>query len=348
MLRLSGEVATGRGEASGFTRIDWVRTQCVERLGIDPFPGTLNLLVTDELDRQTWVAVANGPGIRLDPPDGASCGARCYPVTILGRLPGAAVRPDVDDYPVAQVEVIAAVSIRDVLSLGDGHRVDLDVREPLRVRAVLFDVDGTLLDAMAAFRVVAQRAAAPYGLAITEDAVRQALNTNCPFWDLVLAPDHPERATLTRDLVRTARDLWPGVLAEHGRVFPAVPALLDTLRDRGARLGIVTGGHGSSLVPISELGLLDRFEAIVTGRDVKRPKPDPEGLLKAAAALDVDPAEMAYVGDTPMDVGAARAAGMFAVGLLSGAGDSALLSAAGADRIVASHDRLPELFEVLQ
>jgi len=81
----------------------------------------------------------------------------------------------------------------------------------------------------------------------------------------------------------------------------------------------------------------------VTGKDVTRRKPAPEGLLKCATALRIAPHEAVYVGDTPLDVQASRAAGMASVGVLSGAGDSALLSATGPDWIVHSHTGLPEI-----
>ncbi|MBI3262738.1 MAG: HAD-IA family hydrolase [Acidobacteria bacterium] len=87
--------------------------------------------------------------------------------------------------------------------------------------------------------------------------------------------------------------------------------------------------------------MIELFDAVITGEDVRRRKPDPEGLLACASMLGVSAADAAYVGDTPLDIEAAHAAGMIAMAVLGGAGDSALLSAAGADRLVASLGRLP-------
>ncbi len=343
---VTGRVATGRGEARAFTAVDWVREQFVRRLGIDPFPGTFNLVLEDARAQACWAAWTAAAGVRLDPPDPAWCGARCYPVRVQGRLPAAVVVPEVPGYPPAQVEVVAAVPIRDTFGLGDGDAVRLEASTPVRVRAVIFDVDGTLVDTVVPFRIVAERAAAPYGFAITDAIVREALNTNRSFWDLVIAPDHPDRASLTRTLSRTAAELWPAVLAEHGRVFRGVASLVAALRGHGARLGIVTGGHGPSLEPLRGDGLLDHFDVVVTARDVTRRKPAPEGLLKCADALGVAPADAVYVGDTPLDVEAARAAGMSAIALLAGAGDSALLSASGPDRVVATHEALLDVLHI--
>jgi phosphoglycolate phosphatase-like HAD superfamily hydrolase len=88
---------------------------------------------------------------------------------------------------------------------------------------------------------------------------------------------------------------------------------------------------------------MDFFETVITGQDVERRKPDPEGLLKAALALKLKPSEVMYVGDTAVDVQASRAAEMTSVAVLSGAGDSALLSAEGPDRIIYDCARLLEV-----
>jgi beta-phosphoglucomutase-like phosphatase (HAD superfamily) len=99
----------------------------------------------------------------------------------------------------------------------------------------------------------------------------------------------------------------------------------------------VTGSSGGSLEPLRDAGLMDLFQAVVTSGDVRRRKPDPEGLVRCAAALEVAPVDAVYVGDTPLDVLAARSAGMFAIGLLGGAGDSAMLSASRPDRLAGCH-----------
>jgi hypothetical protein len=231
-LTLSGQVVTGLGQGATFTQLEWARQQFITQLGIDPYPGTLNLRLTGAAELAAWLNLKAQPGLRIVPPDSAWCQARGYPVRVAGRLPGAIICPEIPAYPEAQVEIIAALSLREVLSLQDRDVVPLEVAQPLPVRAVVFDVDGTLVDT---------------------------------------------------------------------------------------------------------------FEVIITGAQVSRPKPDPEGLLRCAAALGVKPEEAVYVGDTPVDVQTSRAAGTAAVSVLSGAGDSALLSAAAPDWLIYSHTQLPDI-----
>ncbi|MCL4294987.1 MAG: HAD-IA family hydrolase [Anaerolineae bacterium] len=343
-LTLTGQVVTGLGQGASFTQLDWVRSQFVTKLGLDPHPGTLNLHLRHPGDLTQWVGLKGQAGCPIVPPDPAWCEARGYPVRIAGRLPGAIILPDVPGYPQAQIEVIAALPVRQELGLTDGDSLSLAINQPLSVQAVIFDVDGTLVDTVDAYHIVAELAAAPHGLHISRETVRYALNNNHPtFWELVTPLEHPYRLELMEALKREAMRRWPEVLRQHGRIMPGLRQTLEKLKGRGLRLAIMTGSQSGSFQPLREEGLLDFFEIVVTGVDVTRSKPDPEGLLKCAAALGIAPGQAVYVGDTPTDVQASRAAGMAAVSVLSGAGDSALLSAAGPDWLIHSHTRLSEV-----
>jgi HAD superfamily hydrolase (TIGR01509 family) len=343
-LTLAGRVVTGLGQGAAFTQLDWAREQFTIKLGIDPHPGTLNLTLTQPADLARWVELRSRASCLIEPPDPAWCQARGYPVRIGGRLPGAIILPDVPGYPEAQVEVIAALPLRQELVLTDGAELALEINQPLPARAIIFDVDGTLVDSMEAYQVVAELAAGPHGLLIEREMVRYALNNNHPtFWDLIVPADRLDRLKLIELLKQEAMRRWPEVLQEHGRALPELRRTLETLRGQGLRLGIVTASRGGSFQPLRDEGLLGFFEAVVTGADVTHRKPDPEGLLKCAAALGVEPGEAVYIGDTPIDVLASRAAGMAVISVLSGAGDSALLSAASPDWLIHSHAQLPEV-----
>jgi len=219
-------------------------------------------------------------------------------------------------------------------------------RDPLPVRAVIFDVDGTLVDSLTAYRVAAERAAAGYGVTIADAVVREALNTTRAFWDLALPPDFPNRTQAMETLRLETVRLWPGALREHGRLRSDAAEVIAALRGRGAKLGIVTGSRRGSLDLLDRAGLLERFDVVVTREDVARRKPDPEGLLTCASRLEIAPPDAVYVGDTPLDVEAAHAAGMAAIGVLGGAGDAELLTTAGADRVVSSLAQLPHVLVV--
>ena len=124
---LVGRLATGIGQGEHFTRLDWARAQFIGRLSIDPYPGTFNVIVDDPNSIPVWVRIKRTPGIRIDNPgDGPhDCDARCYPVTVAGRIDGAIVVPEIDNYPSAQVEIIADISVRAALGIEDGDPVQI-------------------------------------------------------------------------------------------------------------------------------------------------------------------------------------------------------------------------------
>jgi len=94
-----------------------VRRQFIEKLSIDPYPGTLNLEIADTASLQTFKQLKTTQGIEIIPEDPAYCSAQCYPVFIGGRLQGAIVIPLVKDYPENKMELIASKKIKEALSL---------------------------------------------------------------------------------------------------------------------------------------------------------------------------------------------------------------------------------------
>jgi HAD superfamily hydrolase (TIGR01549 family) len=343
MLTLEGHLVHGLGQATKLTQIDWVRHQLIDLVGIDPYPGTVNLVLEDhEIQRrwQTWQAL---PGHAIEPAAAEFCRARCFPVRISGDIPAAVLLPERKGYPENRVELVAALPIRQYLALGEHARLRVDLCRPLPVKAILFDIDGTLVDSVGAYFEVARVAATAYRYVVTEEHVRHALATGSSFWKAVVPPDAHDRDSVTKALsMHAARD-WPRVLKEHAKVFEGLAQTLIRLKSLGIRLGIVSGARREVLDLLAEANLLDLFEIIVLGSDVSKSKPDPEGILKCLELLKVAPGEAVYVGDAPVDIQASRAAGVRVVGVLSGVGTSAMLSMHGPDRIVSSHVKLPDL-----
>ena len=82
---LRGRVESGKGEAGGYTQLDWVRAQVAERLGFEHVPGTLNLRLSDGRDLADWARLRQEPAIPLEPTPGF-CAARCYPAWANGSV----------------------------------------------------------------------------------------------------------------------------------------------------------------------------------------------------------------------------------------------------------------------
>ena len=154
-----------------------------------------------------------------------------------------------------------------------------------------------------------------------------------------LAPDHVERLV---DVYRAHNE----PLHDELEACAGMEDVLVRLHEEGRRLGVVTAKRRSTVeLAFAHVPLGHLFETIVGGDETERHKPDPEPLLLGAERLGADPAATAYVGDSPFDVRAAKAAGMFAVAVTWGRiHDRARLEAEEPDAIV---DRAEELLGVL-
>ncbi len=128
--QLAGRLTTGIGQGKHFTTLEWVRQQFMDKLGFDPFPGTINLIVGDSESMAVWIRLKATPGVRINHPgDGPhDCEARCYPVSIEGQIDGAIVLPEVEGYSPAQVEVTAAQVLREVFGIEDGDLLTLQIQ----------------------------------------------------------------------------------------------------------------------------------------------------------------------------------------------------------------------------
>ena len=127
--RIRGKLVTGIGVGKHFTRLDWARRQFKEKLGIDPHPGTVNLVVSDVDSERSWNALKQTSGIRIDNPGSGpnDCDARCFPVTIEGGAQAAIVLPEVADYAADQIEIIAENELRSTLGIKDGDSLALEI-----------------------------------------------------------------------------------------------------------------------------------------------------------------------------------------------------------------------------
>jgi CTP-dependent riboflavin kinase len=117
------------GKASDFTEVPWAKAAFRDVLGVDPYPGTVNIIVSSTEDIAAWARVKATKGIVIKPPQPDWCDAFCYRAMIAGKVSAAIVLPDVTEYPATQVELIAAVNVRESLSLKDGDPVAIEIYE---------------------------------------------------------------------------------------------------------------------------------------------------------------------------------------------------------------------------
>ena len=191
---------------------------------------------------------------------------------------------------------------------------DIDANHPLPVRAVVIDLDGTLLDtapdiAEAAQRMLRDLGMPPVGLETIQSYIGNGIAN---LVKRALTGDmhgKPDEALFARALPLFEKH-YDEVLHRETRPYPGVVAGLGALRDAGFPLACITNKAERFTLPLlAAMGLTDYFELILSGDSLPRKKPDPLPLRYAAIYYEIEPEQLLLVGDSLNDSQAARAAG---------------------------------------
>ena len=185
-----------------------------------------------------------------------------------------------------------------------------------RTYGVIFDVDGVLIDSYQPHFQSWLRLMQELDVPLSEPQFRETFGrTNRDILDCLLPqPIIPERV---RQLGDRKEEIYRSLLPGYFRPMPGAVLLIDQLLDAGYRLAVGSSGPPEDLALTLEL--LERgdcFQAVVTGNDVRRGKPDPEVFLLAAARLELPAGHCAVIEDAPHGITAAKRAGMVGVALL--------------------------------
>ena len=183
------------------------------------------------------------------------------------------------------------------------------------MRAALFDMDGALIDSYRAHLESWQVLAREQGLSLSEADFERTFGRTSRE---VIAELWPERAAEVAAMDARKEQCYRELIAERFPAMDGAVELVRTLHAAGWRLAVASSGPPENVhLVLDRLGARDAFEAVVTGRDVQRGKPDPQVFTLAAGRLGVPPARCVVVEDAPLGVAAAHAGGMPAVALLS-------------------------------
>jgi pyrophosphatase PpaX len=183
-----------------------------------------------------------------------------------------------------------------------------------RFPVVLFDLDGTVVDSGAII------------LASMRHATRQVLGIEAADSELMAAVGGPgleaQMAAFSPDRVDELVQVYRAhnePLHDELEACEGMENVISLLHEDGARLGVVTAKRRSTVdLAFARLRVGHLFEVVVGGDETDKHKPDPEPLLLAAQRLGVSPQDCAYVGDSPFDIRAAKAAHMYSVAVTWG------------------------------
>jgi phosphoglycolate phosphatase len=209
----------------------------------------------------------------------------------------------------------------------------------VKVRAVVFDLDGTLIDGYEGIHDALGFAMTRLGLPVPgRERVREMVGHGL---DRLLAQAAgPERAA---EGVRLFRERYPEVAVSGSRLLPGVEDALRRLRRSGCALALASNKPlRFSRMILEAKGIAKSFAAIAGPDEAHAPKPDPSMLRGLLGAMDAAPEETACVGDMEIDVEFARAGGCRAVVVASGSRSAEFLRGTGADALIGSIAELPE------
>ncbi len=179
-----------------------------------------------------------------------------------------------------------------------------------RIEALLFDLDGTLLDSFACHLEAFRQTFAHYGIEMSDELFRGSYS---PDWYQTY-----RAFGLPANVWKEADSYWAKITSARSPVvFPGVGDSLAVL-SRRFTLGVVTSGSRTRVrAALARTALDSFFKVVITGDDVKQKKPSPEGLLMALRELRLRPDQALFIGDAEADLKMARAAGTPFIGVSS-------------------------------
>ncbi len=198
------------------------------------------------------------------------------------------------------------------------------------MRAVIFDIDGTLLDSVDLHARAWVEAFKHFGVETQEAEVRRQIGKGGDqLMPVFLPKERIEREGKEIESYRS--DLFKRDYLDKVKPFPAVRALFERIREAGLTIALASSGKKDEVAHYQELlGIADLVDAVTSSDDADRSKPHPDIFEAAIGKLEgIATGEMIVIGDTPYDAEAARKAGLDTIGVLCGGFPEADLSAAG-------------------
>ncbi|MEO9347236.1 HAD family hydrolase [Acinetobacter radioresistens] len=183
------------------------------------------------------------------------------------------------------------------------------------MKAVLFDLDGTLIDTAADFiRIIQDMCRAENCEVVAADLIRTQVSEGARAMVKLVYPHLEVDDPVFLAHRQRFLDLYGADIAVETDLFEGMYHLLDELEAQGIPWGIVTNKpRGLSEALLAALNLTERCAVLVCPEDVTRTKPDPEPMYLAARQINLPAEQIIYVGDHPRDIEAGRNAGMYTI-----------------------------------
>ncbi|NWG10629.1 HAD family hydrolase [Candidatus Bathyarchaeota archaeon] len=216
--------------------------------------------------------------------------------------------------------------------------------EKLKVKGILLDLDGTIVNSKEAYREAITTAFKKFGQTIVDEEIvmeiPKRLEQNLPIEEKL-------KGIGVKNFLRVYLETYYQATITKTKPFPNISETLEKLSEK-AKLALITMRYVPKETVVHELekfGIAEYFQSIITALDTDAPKPSPEALIKCAMQLDVKMCDCAVVGDSVADVRAGKNAGIKTVAVLSGIFSRKELQKEKPDLILESVSQLPDFIE---
>ena len=209
-------------------------------------------------------------------------------------------------------------------------------------KAVLFDMDGTVLDTLNDLTDAVNRSLAEFSLP-TVDAcvVRRNLGSGAAFLIAHCVPSDCS-AELCERVLAFYKPWYDAHCRIHTRPYDGIPELMTTLKAKGIRLAIISNKPDSAVQELAAAFFPGMLDVVVGESPGIRRKPYPDTVLEAAARMGLSVRDSIYVGDSEVDIQTARSAGMPCISVSWGFRDEEQLLSSGASCLVHTPQELSE------
>jgi len=183
-------------------------------------------------------------------------------------------------------------------------------RLKIRPKAIIFDMDGVIVDSMAYHFIAWYEALRPWGVRVS---CFDVFTKEGERWETTL------KALLRREKIKPTKKILKLIFSQRRKIFKSyfkrhifhgAYELLIALKKKGFTLGLVTGSPVNEIKRILPVNLRNLFNVVVAGNQVKNGKPDPEPYLKAAKILSLKPESCLVIENAPLGIISAKKAGM--------------------------------------
>lgn len=209
-------------------------------------------------------------------------------------------------------------------------------------RAVVFDMDGVIVDSMPYHFISWYEALRPLGIRVNcfEIYAKEGEKWEKTLTEFLARAHIPPSKILLNRVFETRRKIFDKYFKRF--IFKDAEAILNCLKDRGYTLALVTGTNSREVAKILPAGMRQVFDVIVAGDKVRRGKPYPDPYLKAAKELKLKPSECVVIENAPYGVKSAKSAGMFCIALTTSLPASYLSEA---DMIIERLDKITTIID---